>query len=465
MKKTLHFVLCGLFAITAQAQLTFTHNLIDNSQQNANAANSVTTGDFDNDGDIDIVGAAFQSDVFTLFRNDGTGVFIGETIENAPAIANGARFVRAFDVNEDGFLDVLATSSSADVYVWFQNDGTGLFNTVTIDAGALANEAYGIDAADFDDDGDIDVVGGANNGDAVAVYANDGTGTFSLLVDLSGGPQTDGVRAVEVADLDEDGDPDILVAANSGDTYSWFENDGSGNFTNNLIGNSANANGASQIKAADLDGDGDLDVVGASNLADVFLWFENDGNENFTEQIIDAATFSNGPRGLVLSDLDQDGDIDAITASISQDTFAFYENDGSGNFTPNLISDTQSETNGAFAVTVGDMDGDSVDDVITAANAADIYSWYKVGGVLSVEDNVAANDIVVYPNPVSETLQIQLKQNLTIQQLKLTDVLGKSYDVKPTPSHTIHMESYAPGVYHLSVVTNKGTMSKKIVKQ
>src|SRR5690606_27062183 len=151
-----------------------------------------------------------------------------------PATADGARFVTSMDLDEDGDMDVLATASTADVYVWYENDGNGTFTTHLIDGSGLASEAYGIDAADFDQDGDLDIVGGANASDTVIVYANDGDENFSILADLSGGPQTEGVRAVEAFDLDMDGDMDILVAANDQDTYSWFENDGTGVFTNHI---------------------------------------------------------------------------------------------------------------------------------------------------------------------------------------------------------------------------------------
>ncbi|NND88189.1 MAG: T9SS type A sorting domain-containing protein [Flavobacteriaceae bacterium] len=452
------------FCLPAHAQLTFTYNLVDNSQTTANAANSVTAADFDGDGDIDIVGASFQSDVFMLYRNDGAGNFSPEIIEDDPAVANGARFVRAADINQDGFMDVIGTSSSADVYLWFQNDGSGFFTTIVIDSGSLANEAYGMDAADFNDDGNIDLVGGANFGNAVAIYANDGTGTFTLFSNLSGGAITDGVRAVEVADLDGDTDPDILVAANDGDTYSWFENDGSGIFTNHIISNSANANGASQIKAADLDGDGDLDVVGASNLADVFLWFENDGAQNFTERIIDATTYSDGPRGVTLTDLDQDGDIDVITASITQDVFAFYENDGSGVFSPNLISDVQAETSGAFSVTTADVDGDAVEDVIVAANGADAVGWYKVDGVLNIDEQSFEHGLSLYPNPVNDVLTIQ-SNSKTVQEVHLVDMLGKSYPLALTIDHTISLEGFSAGVYQLIVISDQGESVHKIIKR
>ena len=313
-------------------------------------------------------------------------------------------------------------------------------------------------------------MGGANSGDALAIFSNDGSENFLLFSDLStGNAFTDGVRAVKAVDLDQDGDPDILVAANSGDTYSWFENDGSGVFTPHVIDNSTNANGASQIQAADLDGDGDLDVLGASNLGDVFLWFENDGSQNFTSHIIDNSMFANGPRGLAVVDLEQDGDIDVLTATISGDVFAWYENDGAGNFTPALISNDQNYTSGAFAITAADIDNDLVDDIIVAANVADAFSWFKTEGVVILgADESNVGQFQLYPNPASEVIQFTLPNGVLISEITITDVSGKRImDVSEAAinNQSIKTNKLSNGLYLISFVTDKGTVSKRFIKK
>ncbi len=471
MKTTLYYYMCAvLVTTTTTAQITFTPAFIDNSETTANAANSVTAADFNNDGNIDVAGAAFQSDIFSVYLNDGTGNFTQQTIDIDPVTANGARFVLSKDLDQDGDQDILATSSTADHYLWYENDGNAAFTKHVIDNSSLANEAYGIDAADFNQDGHLDIVGGANSGDALAIFSNDGSQNFLLFSDLStGNAFTDGVRAVKAVDLDQDGDPDILVAANSGDTYSWFENDGSGVFTPHVIDNSTNANGASQIQAADLDGDGDLDVLGASNLGDVFLWFENDGSQNFTSHIIDNSMFANGPRGLAVVDLEQDGDIDVLTATISGDVFAWYENDGAGNFTPALISNDQNHTSGAFAITAADIDNDLVDDIIVAANVADAFSWFKTEGVVILgTDESNVGQFQLYPNPASEVIQFTLPNGVLISEITITDVSGKRImDVSEAAinNQSIKTNKLSNGLYLISFVTDKGTVSKRFIKK
>ncbi|KAA3621891.1 MAG: T9SS C-terminal target domain-containing protein [Flavobacterium sp.] len=452
------------------AQITFSPNIIDNAEPTANAANTVTTGDFDGDGDIDVIGGAYQADHFSIYRNDGNGNFTRSTIDNG-ATADGARFATTFDLDEDGDLDILATSSNADAYLWYENDGGGLFTPHVIDNSALANEAYSIGAADFDNDGDMDIVGGANAGDALVVFANDGNENFLILNVLSvGDNRTNGVRVVKVADVDQDTNPDIVVAAFAGDTFSWYENDGNGVFTPHTIDDSVNADGATAIDVADLDGDGDMDIAAGSNSADQFLWYENDGSENFSTHIIDnTSSFTNGPRGLSLVDLEQDGDMDIITAAITGDAFAWYENDGSGVFTGAEISTDLTYSDGAFAVTSADIDGDLVEDIITAANIADAFSWFKTEGVIILE--VGTNileDVKVYPNPVYDQLNVKLPAGLSEVEILIFDNFGKmlwQYRSENQETLRMDMSQFATGIYYMKVSSSEGIITKKIIKK
>lgn len=470
MKQTITLAALFLSSSVLLAQITFNPNIIDNAELTANAANTVTTGDFDGDGDIDVIGGAYQSDYFSIYRNDGNGNFTRSTIDNG-ATADGARFATTFDLDEDGDLDILATSSNADAYLWYENDGGGLFTPHVIDNSAFANEAYSIGAADFDNDGDMDIVGGANAGDALVVFANDGNENFLILTVLSvGDNRTNGVRVVKVADVNGDTDPDIVVAAFAGDTFSWYENDGNGVFTPHTIDDSVNADGATAVDVADLDGDGDMDIAAGSNSADQFLWYENDGNENFTTNIIDnISSYSIGPRGLSLVDLEQDGDMDIITAAITGDAFAWYENDGSGNFTGAVISVDPTYSNGAFAITSADIDGDMVADIVTAANISDAFSWFRTDGVIILEVGVnSLAEIKIYPNPAQEYINLQLPADLSDMEIRVFDNFGKilwEQNSDFTSLVRLDLSAYATGIYYIKISSAEGNITKKIIKK
>ena len=117
------------------------------------------------------------------------------------------------------------------------------------------------------------------------------------------------------------------------------------------------ADGAQDVKVADMDGDGDLDIVSASPLDDTIAWYENDGGVNPTFTASDIATSADEARNIYIADLDGDGDLDIISASSADNAVAWYENNGAAN--PSwTASDIATSANGAHDVYVADLDGD-----------------------------------------------------------------------------------------------------------
>ena len=82
-----------------------------------------------------------------------------------------------------------------------------------------------------------------------------------------------GARSVYAIDVDGDGDMDVLSASDQDDTIAWYENNGSESFTAHTI--TSSADGANSVYAVDLDGDGDMDVLSASWNDDKIAWYEN----------------------------------------------------------------------------------------------------------------------------------------------------------------------------------------------
>jgi hypothetical protein len=127
---------------------------------------------------------------------------------------------------------------------------------------------------------------------------------------------------VFAADVDGDGDTDVLSASFFDDKIAWYENDGSQNFTAHII--STAANGALSVFAADVDGDGDTDVLSASYFDDKIAWYENDGNQNFSAHTI--STAADAATSVFAADVDGDGDLDVLSASAYDHKIAWYEN-------------------------------------------------------------------------------------------------------------------------------------------
>jgi hypothetical protein len=161
-------------------------------------------------------------------------------------------------------------------------------------------------------------------------YENDGTGQFGPEQVIS--TDTDGVNCVRAADLDGDGDLDMLSAAyryytggKSVRYIAWYENDGSGQFgPMQLV--SSDVWEVQSIDAADLDNDGDLDVLMAARNENKVAWFENDGTGRFGGQqvIYDRA---DGVQCVHAADMDGDGDMDVLSASSTDNTIALYDNE------------------------------------------------------------------------------------------------------------------------------------------
>ena len=179
--------------------------------------------------------------------------------------------------------------------------------------------------ADIDNDGDMDVVSASAGDDTIAWFENnngDGSSWTGAQIDNN----AEAARSVFAADMDNDGDMDIVSASQSDNTIAWYENnngDGSSWSAENIA---TNASGAKNVFVADMDNDGDLDIVSASSGDNTIAWYENDGAADPSWSAVDIATSANGAYSVFVADMDNDGDMDIVSASQSDNTIAWYEN-------------------------------------------------------------------------------------------------------------------------------------------
>lgn len=329
----------------------------------------VFAADLDADGDMDLISASSESAsplgrVVWHENTDGLGTF------GAPEpVGRGARFVRAADMDGDGDLDVI--TSSYNRTQWYENlDGHGTFSSDTVIS--VIRGTREIFTADIDGDGDIDVLSGGSTGltsSVIAWHENTGNGSRFIHRNILINSQQ-GVTSVFLADVDVDGDLDVLATSFRNNQVAWYENDGTQRFQFRRISNEAVR--ARSVYAGDLDGDGDLDVVSASPGDNKIAWYEQlDGRGSFGQPIILTRPGVVGARAAVPADVDGDGDIDVVSASYPSKQIAWHENEsGQGNF-PEQHAITTADN----LLLVDDMDGDGAVDVIVAVD--DSVAWLK----------------------------------------------------------------------------------------
>ncbi len=291
----------------------------------SSTAMSVIAADIDGDGRMDVISAhtpGSGSGRIVWHRNDGNQSFTEHVISARSA---GAGCVFAADMDGDGDLDVCAASWGDNTIAWYGNDGQEGFQEHVITTGAMG--ATSVFAADMDHDGDVDVLSASPNDNTIAWYENDGSQSFirHRITAFAAG-----VQSVVAADLDDDGDMDVLSSSAHDGRMAWYENDGGQSFNEHGFGSPAS--GAYAVSAGDIDGDGDLDVVGAwksgfyGGGTDRIMWYENDGSRGFIEHVI---VSTDGAYALCVADVDGDGDLDVLSSwlqGINVGQLAWYEN-------------------------------------------------------------------------------------------------------------------------------------------
>lgn len=303
---------------------------------------SLSAADVDGDLDVDFFASGFTDfpdPKSTLFLNNGNGFFTPSTdTVFVPIHSSSSAF---FDADGDLDQDLLVLGrndmGTADAKLYL-NDGVGSYSISTVaNLQGLRNSALAI--GDLDGDSIPDIIAAGRNGLNQRVaqqYLNDGTGSFSLVA----GTTFPGVEAgsLSLGDVDGDNDLDLFISGRHAfqvDTAKLFLNDGSGNFSIDASQDFLNVQN-SQSVFVDVDGDLDLDLVysGEADTATISVIYLNDGQGVFTldptNQLLGLQVGS-----IEAADLEGDGDIDLIMSGLDTlelRTTLVYQNDGTGTF-------------------------------------------------------------------------------------------------------------------------------------
>lgn len=351
--------------------------------------------DLDNDGDKDIIGAGLELDAVYWWENTA-----GDAFSWSPRIVsdtfNGARFVDAIDLDGDGDLDLFGAAASDDLIVWWENTAGNASQWTEHAVDIDFDFAMHLHAADLDNDGDMDLMGAALKGDAIHWWENT-EGDASAWTEHIINEEFDGARHVCSVDMDGDGDLDLLGSAYIADDVSWWENTLGDATTWELHNVDEDFDGVNVVQPVDIDGDGDTDLLGAADIADdIVIWFNLEGDGIAWERVSVDENFD-GAFATIPVDFDGDGDIDVLGAANEANVMKWWENtNGLGNSWNDHPIDEEFDK--PMAINVADMDGDGDLDVVGGGFNGDVVWWETDPAQLPVE--LTAFDAIVNKDDV-----------------------------------------------------------------
>jgi hypothetical protein len=323
----------------------------------------------------------------------GTSSFTFDLIDTVTVRSPGGGTTRLYggnfpDINHDGWIDYIAVNEvSADLRVLLNRaDGSGLLHPVIQPPTPIGVEASPNEAADFDNDGLLDMATSNTTSGTVSVALGNGNGTFDAPQTITVAASPHGMAAL---DVDGDADTDLVIAANGGNTMSMMRNNGAG-----VFGASSNfesgGSGEYALGYGDMDNDGLVDLVVGSQNDERIRVLKNNGNGTFTAQA--AAAAAGRPWMLAVGDVNGDRFLDVAVANGVTNNGAILLGNGNGTLQAGVTAPLGAGAGTIIATDLGDLDGDGdLDWVLSSFGASRWYVLSNNGqGAFAVNRQISA---------------------------------------------------------------------------
>jgi len=443
--------------------------------------------DMDSDGDLDMI---MGRDLQTMLYYKNTGTAQSPVWTSTPSLVSSVETSRYWknpalcDLDGDGDIDLIYGTDDGSMF-YYQNTGTmvspvltrntSYFQMIRIEGGASTASL-----ADFDKDGDLDLISGEQLG-KFQYFRNDGTSanpdfkkTTATFTSIDAGSYS----SPRFVDIDNDGDYDIVSGALDGMLYCYINNNGT--FTQNtVIFSGIDVGWQSAPSFADLNNDGFVDMIVCGEVAAEARFYKNNGTGAFIldNAIIDGVSVPSYAFPCFV-DIDNDGDYDLVFGRING-SLVLYENTGT------LAVPAWQQNNDIFpgvkvpqssTPAFGDLDGDGRKDLVIGEYSGN-FSFYKnLLPLSSVQNGIGLSPHSYFlgqnfPNPFNPNTTIRFSVP-TAGRVTLTihDILGREIAellnaFVERGNHSIRWNAAGvpSGIYSYTLRTDRYSATKKLV--
>jgi hypothetical protein len=440
---------------------------------------SIVNADFNKDGFEDLATVAMDSLVSVLL-GDGKGNFASPANFNIGSGAMGMSVISQ-DFNKDGKLD-LATADMMNMNVAvLLGNGDGTFGAPT--TFSVAPTPYMLVSADFNKDGNFDIATANNySSNNVSILLGHGNGTFGNAINYSVSSSL-GTSSIATADFNKDGNPDLVVGNSDTNYVSVMLGHGDGSFASasNLVVGIYLSSWPQSVICVDLNADNNVDIVsanGGDNTVSVLLGHGNGIFANDTSFAVSPSGHQNNhSQSVAAADFNKDGKMDLATANLGSYDVSILLSDGAGGF-----RDVANFAVGVYPymLTCADFNKDTAIDIAVAnANSNEISILLNCSPLLGIPNLTQVESVNSYPNPSNGKFNIQIESpnpKGSDVQINIYNVMGERVYEAPTlkavnnntlqgGGQIIDISNQPNGIYFLQLKSETGTGVKKIMIQ